>query len=214
VAAAVGIPALADADTGFDGPGETVERFTRAGLAGMQIEDQVSAKRCGHLAGKKLVSAAVMTARIVSASEGRGRGNFVIVARTDARSVEGFDSAVKRARKYLDAGADVIFPEALETEDEFAEFARRIRAPLLANMTEFGKSPLLDLGWLGRMGYRLAIFPQTAFRVAMKAQEIALRDLRKFGTQKGILKRMQTRQELYQLLQYNPAVGIWKGTKP
>jgi methylisocitrate lyase len=211
VAAAVDIPALVDADTGFDAPGETLKRFTQAGLAGMQIEDQVSAKRCGHLPGKKLISAKTMTAKIASAVEARGRGGFVIVARTDARSVEGFDSAVERARRYLDAGADVIFPEALETEGEFAEFARRIRAPLMANMTEFGKSPLLDVRRLGRMGYRLAIFPQTAFRIAMKAEELALRDLHKRGTQRPLLKRMQTRQELYRLLRYNPTGGIWKG---
>jgi methylisocitrate lyase len=212
VAAAVDIPALVDADTGFDGTGETLKRFTQAGLAGMQIEDQVSAKRCGHLSGKRLISATAMTAKIESAVKARGRGSFVIVARTDARSVEGFDSALERARRYLDAGADVIFPEALETEEEFAEFARRIRAPLLANMTEFGKSPLLDVGRLKRMGYRLAIFPQTAFRVAMKAQESALRELHKNGTQKSLLNKMQTRQELYQLLRYNPADRKWKGS--
>jgi methylisocitrate lyase len=214
VAAAVDIPAMVDADTGFGDSGETVEQFMRAGIAAMQIEDQVSAKRCGHLGGKKLVSDSAMIGRIKSAAEARGRGNFVIVARTDARSVEGFESAVERAGKYLDAGADVIFPEALETEDEFAEFARRIRAPLLANMTEFGKSPLLDLGRLSRIGYRLAIFPQTAFRVAMKAEEAALRDLHKCGTQKSLLKEMQTRAELYQLLRYNPNGGEWRGETP
>lgn len=211
VAGAVGIPAVVDVDTGFGGPGETVERFVRAGVAGMQIEDQVSAKKCGHLPGKKLVSAAAMVGRIKSAAAARGKGNFVIVGRTDARSVEGFDAAVERATLYLEAGADVIFPEALETEEEFAEFARRVRSPLLANMTEFGKSPLLDISRLAKIGYRLAIFPQTAFRVAMKAQETALRDLHQRGTQKSLLKRMQTRQELYQLLQYNPSGGKWKG---
>jgi len=213
IAAAVDIPTLVDVDTGFDGPGDTVKRFIRAGVAAMQIEDQVSAKRCGHLAGKKLVSGAAMAAKIASASRVRGKGNFVIVARTDARSVEGFDAAVERAERYLEAGADVIFPEAMETEDEFAEFARRIRAPLLANMTEFGKSPLLDLDRLGKIGYRLAIFPQTAFRVAMNAEERVLRDVRKLGTQKSWLGKMQTRKELYELLQYNPAEATWKGNK-
>lgn len=214
VAAAVGIPILVDADTGWENCGKTVESFVRAGIAGMQIEDQVSAKRCGHLPGKRLVSAAAMVGRIASAVKGRGRGNFVIVARTDARAVEGFDSAVSRARRYLDAGADAIFPEALETEDEFAEFARQIRAPLLANMTEFGKSPLMDIGRLGRMGYRLVIFPQTAFRVAMKAEESALRQLHKNGTQNSLLDTMQTREELYRLLGYNPTGGKWKGKHP
>jgi methylisocitrate lyase len=200
-----------DADTGFDDPAETVRRFVRAGLAGMQIEDQVSAKRCGHLGGKRLISAGAMAKKISVATRARGRGNFVIVARTDARSVEGFEAAVERARKYLEAGADVIFPEALETEAEFAEFARRVRAPLLANMTEFGKSPLLNIRHLAKMGYRLAIFPQTAFRIAMKAEEAALRDLYKSGTQKSLVKKMQTRRELYRLLKYNPDGGEWKG---
>ena len=116
----------------------------------------------------------------------------------------------QRARRYLDAGADVIFPEALETEGEFEEFARRIKAPLLANMTEFGKSPLMDLKRLGGMGYRLVIFPQTAFRVAMKAEEMALRELRKYGTQKRFLKKMQTRGELYRMLGYNPEEAAQK----
>jgi methylisocitrate lyase len=214
IAAAVNIPALIDADTGFGSPGETLQRLVRAGLAGMQIEDQVSAKKCGHLPGKRLVSPAAMVARISSAAKARGRGNFVIVARTDARSVEGFDSAVRRAKLYLAVGADVIFPEALETRDEFAEFARQVRAPLLANMTEFGKSPLLDISALGKMGYRLAIFPQTAFRIAMKSQQDALRDLHNHETQKTLVKKMQTRAELYQLLRYNPAGGKWKGTHP
>jgi methylisocitrate lyase len=211
VAATVDIPALVDADTGFDAPGETLKRFTQAGLAGMQIEDQVSAKRCGHLPGKKLISASAMVGKIKSAASARGRGNFVIVGRTDARAVEGFDSAVERATRYLEAGADVIFPEALQSEEEFAAFARRVRAPLLANMTEFGKSPLLNVKRLGELGYRLAIFPQTAFRIAMKAQEIALRELKKNGTQRVLLKKMQTREELYQLLKYNPTGGTWKG---
>jgi methylisocitrate lyase len=152
-------------------------------------------------------------AKIASASRSRGRGNFVIVGRTDARAVEGFDAAVNRAERYLNAGADAIFPEALESEDEFAEFARRIHAPLMANMTEFGKSPLLDVKRLAKMGYRLAIFPQTAFRVAMRSEEAVLQNLHKQGTQKNWLDKMQTRKELYELLQYNPAGGTWKGKK-
>jgi methylisocitrate lyase len=204
VAAAVDIPAVVDVDTGFGGPGETVERLVSAGLAGMQMEDQVEAKKCGHLGGKKLVSPAAMVGRIRSASAARAKGNFVIVGRTDARSVEGFDLAVKRAEKYLDAGADVIFPEALQSEEEFAEFARRIRAPLLANMTEFGKSPLLDLMRWGKMGYRLVIYPQTAFRIAMKAQQAALAELKTRGTQRSLIRNMQTREELYRLLKYDP----------
>jgi len=204
VAAAVDIPALVDADTGFGDCGLTVKRFIRAGIAGMQIEDQVPAKRCGHLGGKRLVSADAMVKRIVSAARGRGSGNFVIVGRTDARAVEGFDQAVRRAEKYLEAGADVIFPEAMQSGEEFAEFARRVKAPLLANMTEFGKSPLLTIEELSEMGYRIVIFPQTAFRIGMKAQEIALRELLESGTQKALVGKMQTRDELYALLKYRP----------
>jgi methylisocitrate lyase len=215
IAAAVTVPVIVDADTGFGGPGgaaTTVRQFARAGIAGMHIEDQVSAKRCGHLGGKKLISSAAMSAKIrAAAAAGRDR-DFIVIARTDARSVEGFDAAVKRARMYLDAGAEAIFPEALETEDEFAEFARLVRAPLMANMTEFGKSPLLDLRRLGQLGYRLAIFPQTAFRVAMKAEGNVLGDLRKLGTQRAWLTRMQTRQELYDLLDYHPERGTYDPT--
>jgi methylisocitrate lyase len=211
IAAAVDIPVLVDADTGFDNPAETVRRLIRAGVAAVQIEDQVPAKRCGHLAGKKLVSPRTMEKRIASAVRGRGRGKFVIVARTDARSVEGFDAAVDRARRYLAAGADCIFPEALQTEAEFAQFARQIHAPLLANITEFGKSPLLNISQLSSLGYRIAIFPQTAFRVAMKAEQSVLADLAKRGSQKNWLPKMQTRQELYDLLKYDPAKGTWKG---
>ncbi len=207
IAAAVKIPVIVDADTGFGGPRDaaaTVEQFARSGIAGMHIEDQVSAKRCGHLGGKKLIGPAAMSAKVRAAVAARKGCDFLVIARTDARSVEGFDAAVGRARMYLDAGADAIFPEALESEAEFAEFARLIRAPLMANMTEFGKSPLLDLGKLTRLGYRLVIFPQTAFRVAMKAEEKLLGDLRRLGTQRSWLGKMQTRHELYDLLDYDP----------
>jgi methylisocitrate lyase len=211
IAAAVDIPVLVDADTGFGDPARTVRNLIRAGVAAAQFEDQVAAKRCGHLAGKKLVTASAMVNRIASAARGRGRGKFVIVARTDARAVEGFNAAIDRAQKYLAAGADCIFPEALQTESEFAEFARKIRAPLLANITEFGKSPLLDIAKLSKLGYRIAIFPQTAFRVAMRAEQMALADLKKHGSQKNWLPKMQTRRELYDLLRYNPQKGTWKG---
>jgi methylisocitrate lyase len=204
IASAVDVPALVDADTGFDNCAMTVRRFVRAGIAGMQIEDQVPAKRCGHLPGKHLVNAGAMVKRIESAVRGRGKGNFLIVARTDARAVEGFDGAVDRAERYLEAGADAIFPEALQNREEFAEFARRIKKPLLANMTEFGKSPLLGTAALAKMGYRMVIFPQTAFRIAMKAQESALKQLIAGGTQRPLLAKMQTREELYKLLDYRP----------
>jgi methylisocitrate lyase len=135
----------------------------------------------------------------------------MIIARTDARAVEDFDRAVERARRYLEAGADAIFPEALQNADEFKAFASDVKAPLLANMTEFGKSPLLSFDELAGFGYKLVIFPQSAFRVSMKATEEFLRDLKKQGTQSGWIDRMQTREQLYELLDYDPAAESWKG---
>jgi len=209
---AVRIPALVDADTGFGGPqniGRTVQEFECAGLAGMHLEDQMFPKRCGHLAGKTLVSVEEMTEKLRAAVRARQDKDFLIVARTDARAVEGFDAALRRAESYLRAGADAIFPEALESAKEFREFARRVRAPLLANMTEFGRSPLLSARQLAAMGYRMVIFPMTAFRVSMKSAEGFLHDLKRRGTQQGWLERMQTRQELYDLLNYDPRAEAW-----
>ncbi|EDY17358.1 methylisocitrate lyase [Chthoniobacter flavus Ellin428] len=210
IARAVRIPALVDADTGFGGPANTakaVRAFERAGLAGMHLEDQVFPKRCGHLAGKEVVSGEEMTAKLRAAVEARTDPDFLIIARTDARAVEGFDQAVKRAKGYLDAGADGIFPEALETPREFREFAKKVRAPLMANITEFGRSPLLSVRQLAKMGYRMVLFPLTAFRVSMQAAEECLRDLRRRGTQRSWIDRMQTRAELYELLGYDPISG-------
>jgi methylisocitrate lyase len=212
VAKAVRIPAVVDADTGFGGPQDaahSVERFEQAGLAGLHIEDQVFPKRCGHLGGKELVPAGDMVRKLRAAARARRDKDFVIIARTDARAVEGFDAAVKRARLYLDAGADAIFPEALETVAEFRKFAKQVPAPLMANMTEFGRSPLLSLRQLDAMGYRMAIFPMTLFRVAMKAAEKCLADLNRRGTQRGWVGRMQTRAELYDLLEYDPMQDHW-----
>ena len=215
IAKAVQIPALVDADMGFGGPGEvaqTVRAFERAGLAGMDLEDQVFPKRCGHLGGKEVASAGAMTAKLRAAVRARRDPDFLIVARTDARAVEGFDAAVLRARKYLAAGADAIFPEALESAREFREFAAEFSGvPLLANLTEFGKSPLLSARQLAAMGYRMVIFPLTAFRVSMRASEACLRDLKRRGTQRNWLGRMQSRQELYQLLRYDPNAAEWEG---
>jgi methylisocitrate lyase len=212
IANAVRIPALVDADTGFGGPkkvARTVQEFERTGLAGMHLEDQVFPKRCGHLAGKALVAVEEMAEKLRAAVRARRDKDFLIVARTDARAVEGFEAAVRRAKRYLKAGADAIFPEALESEKEFREFARQVRAPLLANMTEFGRSPLLSARQLAAMGYRMVIFPLTAFRVSMKSAENCLRDLKRRGTQRGWLERMQTRQELYDLLNYDPRAATW-----
>jgi methylisocitrate lyase len=211
---AISIPALADADTGFgDGAGNiarTVREFERAGLAGMHIEDQEFPKRCGHLPGKRIVPADEMMEKIRIAATARRDGEFVIVARTDARAVEGMESAIDRARLYVKAGADAIFPEALSSTAEFRNFARALPAvPLMANMTEFGKSPLLSVKQLATMGYRMVIFPQTAFRVSMRAAENVLHDLHRRGSQAKWLERMQTRQQLYDLLDYDPGNDAW-----
>ena len=214
VAHAVKIPAIVDADTGF-GEGEAVARTIRelekAGLAGCHIEDQEFPKRCGHVEGKTIVDARMMVARIKAAVAAREDKNFLIIARTDARAQEGLDGAVSRANEYLDAGADAIFPEALQTAEEFVDFAQEIDAPLMANMTEFGKSPLLTFQELTDFGYRMIIFPQTAFRISMRASEKFFAALKKSGSQNDWLDKMQTRQELYELLDYDPTAAQWKG---
>jgi methylisocitrate lyase len=207
VAHAVKIPCIVDADTGFGGPenaARTVRQFQRQGLAGCHIEDQEFPKRCGHLAGKSLVPVEDMNEKIAAAVAAKKDQDFLLIARTDARAVESFAQAVERAQRYLEAGADAIFPEALQNEQEFRDFAREIKAPLLANMTEFGKSPLLSLDRLAELGYRMVIYPQSAFRVSMFAAGQMLRDLKATGTQESWLDRMQTRKDLYDLLGYDP----------
>lgn len=207
VARAVKIPCIVDADTGFGGPenaARTVQEFERAGLAGCHIEDQEFPKRCGHLAGKSLVATEEMNEKIVAAAGARRDKDFLLIARTDARAVESFDQAVERAQSYVEAGADAIFPEALQGREEFRDFAKAVDAPLLANMTEFGRSPLLSRDELAELGYRMVIYPQTAFRVSMFATGQMLRDLKSSGTQESWLDRMQTRNELYELLDYDP----------
>jgi len=205
IAAASSLPLLVDADTGFGGPlnvERAVGEFERSGAAAIQIEDQQLPKRCGHLSGKSLVSVEEMEQKVRAAASARRDPAFVIVARTDARGVEGFEAAVERARRYLEAGADVIFPEALESREELADFRRSIQAPLLANMTEFGRSPLLSVAELNQLGYRIALFPVTTFRTAMKAAQRALEEISRSGTQGEILDSMQSRAELYDLLGY------------
>ena len=212
IANAVKIPAIVDADTGFGGAenvARTIRELEAVGLAGCHIEDQEFPKRCGHLAGKSVVDPDEMVGRIKAAVAARRDPDFMIIARTDARAVEDFDGAVKRARKYVEAGADGIFPEALQSEDEFKAFARELKTPLLANMTEFGKSPLLSFRELSKLGYRIVIFPQSAFRVSMKATEEFLGALKKSGTQADWIDKMQTRKELYELLDYDPNAESW-----
>lgn len=205
LARATSLPLLCDADTGF-GEAINVERTVRlyedAGAAGLHLEDQVLPKRCGHLSGKGLVDPPTMISKVRAAVAARRDPDFVVIARTDARTVEGFDAAVERALAYLDAGADMIFPEALESPEEFGRFAQLVRAPLIANMTEFGRGPLIRFQELGDLGYRAVLYPLTAFRSAMRAAELTLTALRDFGTQSGLLENMLTRTELYELLDY------------
>lgn len=205
IAQAVRLPILVDADTGF-GEGlmvmRAIEEFERAGAAGVHIEDQQMPKRCGHLDGKTLVSRQEFVQRIRAAVRARSDAQFVICARTDARGVTGFDDAVDRAKACLDAGADLIFPEALSSEDEFARFAAAVNGPLLANMTEFGKTPLIDAQRFGELGYAAVIFPMTSFRLALKAMREGYETLLSEGSQRRLIPNMDTREQLYSVLRY------------
>ncbi len=200
-----GLPLIVDVDTGF---GEvlnverTVREMERAGASAIHIEDQVLPKKCGHLEGKRLVEAEEMVEKIQAGTKSKKNKEFVIIARTDARSVEGMDDAIERARLYLKAGADGIFPEALETEEEFREFAQKVKGILLANMTEFGKSKLLSAKELERMGYNIVIFPLTAFRAALKKMDTIYSGLSKLGTQRDFIGDLMTRTEYYDLINY------------
>ena len=200
------LPVIVDADTGF-GDTVNVERtiveLERSGAAAIQLEDQELPKRCGHLSGKQLVSSEEMCRKLRAAVAARRDPDLVLVARTDARGVHDLDTAIQRAREYVEAGADWIFPEALASAEEFKAFAEAIDVPLLANMTEFGKSPLLTSEELESLGYAAVIYPVTLLRVAMKAAEAALGILAADGTQRELLDLMQTRQELYDLLEYD-----------
>jgi methylisocitrate lyase len=206
IAGATELPTLIDADTGF-GEAMNVARTIRTledrGLAGCHIEDQVNPKRCGHLDGKSVVPAEEMVRRIRAATSARRDPNFVICARTDARAIDGLDAAVERALAYVDAGADMIFPEALADEAEYATFRAAIDVPLLANMTEFGKSKLLPASTLEGLGVNLVIYPVTLLRLAMHAIEDGLRTILAEGSQESIVPKMQTRKRLYELLHYD-----------
>jgi methylisocitrate lyase len=200
-----GLPVIVDADTGFGdllNVERTVCELEAAGAAAIQIEDQESPKRCGHREGKRLVSPEVMCAKLRVAAAARSDPDTILIARTDARGVTGLDDAIARARQYLAAGADWVFPEALRTKEEFAAVAKAVDATLVANMTEFGQSPLLTLEELAEIGYRVVLYPVTLLRVAMKAAEAALHLLATEGTQRDLLDLMQTREELYELLDY------------
>ena len=205
VASVTSVPILADADTGFGGPdnaARTVRELEQVGVSGVHLEDQEFPKRCGHLAGKTLVPAQEMCEKIAAAAAAKTSADFLLLARTDARGVDGYDEAVRRAHLYLDAGADGIFTEALQSQEEFARFARDVDTILLANMTEFGRTPYLTVDEFGQMGYRIVIFPVTLQRVAARAMADALATLRSDGSQKALLDRMQSRRDLYDLLGY------------
>ena len=205
IAAATDLPTLVDADTGFGEPmsaARTITILEDAGLAGCHLEDQVNPKRCGHLDGKAVVPAAEMIKRLRAAVAARRDPNFIICARTDAAGIEGIDSAIDRAKAYADAGADLIFTEALSTPGEFERFRAAVDTPLLANMTEFGKSELVTARQLSDIGYNMVIYPVTTLRLAMYAVEVGLREIHSAGTQAGLLDQMQHRTRLYELLRY------------
>jgi methylisocitrate lyase len=205
IAAVTDLPTLIDADTGFGEPmnaARTITLLEDAGLAGCHIEDQVNPKRCGHLDGKDVVPPAEMVKRVRAAVAARRDPNFVICARTDAASIEGLPGAIERARAYADAGADLIFTEALTGPEDFEKFRAAVETPLLANMTEFGKSELLSVSQLTDIGYNVVIYPVTTLRLAMHAVESGLREIEATGTQSGLLDQMQHRKRLYELLRY------------
>ncbi len=205
IAQVTDLPTLIDADTGFGEPvnvARTVAAIEDAGLAGCHLEDQVNPKRCGHLDNKQVIPADEMIRRIRAAVLARRDPNFIICARTDAKAIEGFDATIARAKAYLDAGADMIFPEALTTRDEFASFRRAVDAPLMANMTEFGQSPQLDTATLSDLGFNLVIWPVSTLRSAMGAVDELLTTLTTDGTQVPVIDRMQHRSRLYDLVGY------------
>lgn len=203
---ATALPLLVDADTGWGGAfmiARAVRELTRAGVAGCHLEDQVQAKRCGHRPGKALVGAAEMCDRIKAAVDGRTDQSFVVMARTDAFTSEGLDASIGRARQYVAAGADMIFAEALTTLDEYRRFTREVDVPVLANVTEFGQTPMFRLDELREAGVRLVLYPLSAFRAMSKAAETVYAALRSQGTQASVLGQMQTRAELYDVLGYH-----------
>jgi methylisocitrate lyase len=206
VTAATALPLLVDADTGWGGAfniARTTADLTKAGAAGMHLEDQVAAKRCGHRPGKQLVPQAEMVDRIKAAVDARTDDEFVIMARTDAHAVEGQAAALARAAAYIEAGADMIFAEALTTLEEYREFTAAVSVPVLANITEFGKTPLFTRAELHAVGVRLVLYPLSAFRAAARAELEVYGAIRSDGTQKRVLERMQTRAELYEVLRYH-----------
>ena len=205
ISGATELPLLVDADTGWGSAfmiGRTIREMTRAGAAGCHLEDQVAVKRCGHRPGKALVDSAEMCDRLKAAADGKTDDDFVIMARTDAHAVEGQQAALDRAAEYVEAGADMIFAEALTTLDEYRQFTDVIEVPVLANLTEFGKTPMFTTDELAGVGVRMALYPLSAFRAMSRAALEVYSELRDKGTQSGVVDKMQTRMELYDVLGY------------
>ena len=199
------LPSIIDIDTGFGEPmsaARTVQVMEDMGIAGCHLEDQENPKRCGHLDNKSVLPAADVAKKIKAAANAKRDKNFILIARTDARASEGLDKAIDRAKAYVDAGADMIFPEAMQDEKEFAAMRKAVKVPLLANMTEFGKSKLLTAKQLEKLGYNLVIYPVTTLRLAMGAIDRGLDTIKKEGTQESLLDVMQHRKDLYALLRY------------
>lgn len=205
ITAATELPLLVDADTGWGSPlniRRTVRELTRAGAAGLHLEDQVEAKRCGHRAGKQLVTTEIMQDRIKAALDAREDQSFVLMARTDAAGVEGLEASIERALCYVETGADMIFAEALTSLDEYRRFTNAVAVPVLANITEFGRTPLFTREELASAGVRLVLYPLTAFRAMNAAADLVYRTLKSEGTQRDLIDQMQTRVDLYDLLDY------------
>ena len=202
IARVTDLPTIVDADTGFNDCKKTIETFEQKGLSGWHIEDQIAEKRCGHLDNKELVSKEEMIKKIKESVKSRKDKNFLIIVRTDANTVEGIDKTLDRIKAYEDAGADMIFPEAMKDEKEFEKVRKISKGYLLANMTEFGKSKLLNKNELENLGYNLVIYPVTTQRLAMQNVEVGLKSIFKDGDQNNIIDKMQTRKRLYELVEY------------
>ena len=202
IARVTDLPTIVDIDTGFGNCRKTIEVFESKGLAGCHLEDQIAEKRCGHLDNKELVSKEAMVEKIKESVKARKDNNFLIIARTDANSVEGLDKTLERIKAYEDAGADMIFPEAMKNESEFEKVRKAAKGYLLANMTEFGKSKLLDKKQLENLGYNLVIYPVSTQRLAMQNVEMGLKSIFNDGHQNNIIDKMQTRKRLYELVEY------------
>ena len=196
------LPSIVDADTGFGDCKKTIETFENLGLSGCHIEDQIDQKRCGHLDNKEIIPSATMVNKIKTAVKAKKDKNFLVIARTDANSVEGLKKTIDRVKAYEDAGADIIFPEAMKNEKEFEQIRKNSKVNLLANMTEFGKSKLLSANELENLGYNIVIYPVTTQRLAMKSVEDGLRAIMNDGHQNNVIDKMQTRKRLYELVEY------------